>query len=275
MLPRRSLVCALPLACLALAPAQDVVLERYDVQGQPAARHTLPSNLREISGLAVSPEGRLFAHDDESAEISEIDPATGKRLRRFGPGRLTVQGDFEGLAIAEGRLFIIASDGTLLEFSPAADGARSEYLRHQTGLGRVCDVEGLAHDARSRALLALCKTMYRGGPPGIYAFDLQTRQLQPSPRFAVRLPSGESLNPSGLAVHAATGHLVLVAASQRLVVELDRSGNVVATQKLDRRRHPQAEGIEFLQDGTLVISDEAPRGRPHLTLYAPVRQSAP
>jgi uncharacterized protein YjiK len=66
---------------------------------------------------------------------------------------------------------------------------------------------------------------------------------------------------------------VLVAASQHVVVELDRSGNVVATQKLDRSRHPQAEGIEFLRDGSIVISDEASKGRAQLSIYAPVRQS--
>jgi uncharacterized protein YjiK len=271
---RALLLCTAPLLAglASTAPAQRV-LDGYDLRDKPAALRSLPSNLREISGLAVSPQGRLFAHDDESAEVSEIDPATGKRLRRFGPGRLTINGDYEGLAIADGRLFIISSEGTILEFSLAEDGARSEYVRHQTGLARVCDVEGLAHDERSSALLVLCKTMYAGGPPGIYAFDLETRQLQPNPRFAVRLASGESLNPSGLAVHARTGHLLLVAASQRMVVELDRTGNVVASQQLDRRRHPQAEGIEFLPDGSLVISDEAPRGRAQLTIYAPVRQS--
>jgi uncharacterized protein YjiK len=269
------LLCALPVAWLGLTAAPDVVLDGYDLSGKPAARRALPSSLREISGLAVSPEGRLFAHNDESAEISEIDPATGERLRRFGPGRLPIEGDFEGLTIAEGRLFVISSDGTILEFSPAADGARSEYVRHQTGLRRVCDVEGLAHDARSRTLLVLCKTMYGGGPPGVYAFDLQTRLLQQRPRFVVRPDASETLSPSGLAVHGRTGHLVVVAARQHMVVELDRSGNVIATQKLDRSRHPQAEGIEFLQDGALVISDEAPRGRAYLTIYAPLRQSRP
>jgi len=258
--------------CVASFVPQATVLDRYDLRSEPAARLALPSDLREISGLAVSADGSVFAHDDESAEIHVIDAATGKGLRSFGPGRNVIEGDFEGLATVDERLFIIVSDGTILEFPVGAvEGVRTQYRRHATGLGRVCEIEGLAYDARSEELLAACKSMHKGGPPGIYAFNPRTGQLDPRPRFAVRLPSGDEVSPSGLAIHPATGHLILVAARENLVVELDRQGTVIATQELDGRNHLQAEGIEFLPDGSLIISDEGGGHRrpSYIAVYAP------
>ncbi len=249
------------------AAQQIVVLDAVDVKAKPAHRHALADGLREISGLAVSADGRLFAHDDETAEIHAIDPSTGRRLLRFGLGRTPLAGDFEGLAIAETRFFLITSAGTLLEFPEGRDRERVEYRRHTTGLGRVCEVEGLAYDGRTRALLAVCKAMHAGGPPGIYAFDLDSMRLELRPKLVVRRANGEPIHPSGLAVHEPTGHLIVVAARERIVLELDRTGRPLAERRLDRRTHPQAEGVEFLPDGSLVIADEAAGGRARIAVY--------
>src|SRR5262245_54963359 len=61
----------------------------------PDVQIQLPQRLREISGLAVTPDGRLFAHGDERAALYEIDPERGRILKSFS---LNVRGDFEGLA---------------------------------------------------------------------------------------------------------------------------------------------------------------------------------
>lgn len=268
---RRSAVIIL-LAGLVAAPgpvAAQTVLDRFDVERGPTEQVTLASTLREVSGLAVGPAGRLFAHDDETAEIHELDPVTGRRLTRFGPGRTGLQGDFEGLAWADERFFLITSEGTLVEFPAGADEARVEYRRHVTGLGRVCDVEGLTHDARTTSLLISCKTMYAGGPPGIYTFDLARRELELRPRFAVRTMSGRDVSPSGIVVDPETGHLLIVAARERLVLELDATGRTIAERELEKDSHVQAEGIELLPDGTLVISDEGAGGRGRLAWYRP------
>lgn len=255
---------------LAAAPSQQAALERWSFDAGPSTHVQLADALTEVSGLAVRPDGRLFAHDDERAEIHELDAVTGRRLARFGPGRTPLSGDFEGLAWADDRFFLITSEGTLAEFPAAADGERTEYRRHVTGLSRVCEVEGLAHDARSRSLLIACKRMYEGGPPGIYAFDLASRALELRPRYAVRTLSRDEVEPSGIVVDPSTGHLLVVAARQRMVLELDRSGRTVAERPLRRGSHPQAEGIEVLADGTLVISDEGGNGRGRLSWYRTV-----
>lgn len=254
------------LAGSASAQAPAALLDGWDPRAAAVSRHELAGALREVSGLAVTTEGRVFAHNDERAEIHELDPATGQRLRRFGLGRDELTGDFEGLAWAEGRFFLISSDGTLHEFPEALDGERVEYRRHETGLGSVCDVEGLAFDARTRALLIACKTMYEDGAPAIYAFELAGMSLERAPRYTIRLPDGGELNPSGIVVHGRSGRLLLVAARQRLLIEMDRNGSVLATRELERRTHRQPEGIELLPDGSLVIADEGAGDPARLTV---------
>lgn len=255
-------------ALLAAAVPRPPVLDLWDTDAKPRSRG-LPSSLREVSGLAVSADGRLFAHDDESAEITELDPRTGDRRSRFGPGRVGLEGDFEGIAWAEDRLFLITSEGTVVEFPVGLDGERVAFQRHVTGLGRVCDVEGLTHDRRTRVLLVLCKAMYDDGPPGIYAFDLARRELRLEPLYAVRRRNGDDVSPSGIVVHEPSGHLLIVAAREHRLLELDRDGVVIEERKLDDKRHPQPEGIEILADGTLVISDEGGGGRGRISFYPP------
>ena len=52
----------------------------------PAQQRRLPRRLREISGLAVTSDGRLFGHDDERAVIYEIDVEGGQIVKSFAIG---------------------------------------------------------------------------------------------------------------------------------------------------------------------------------------------
>ncbi|PLX31312.1 MAG: hypothetical protein C0600_06030 [Ignavibacteria bacterium] len=106
----RSLVVLLAIALLtsALATAgcrMQSESESESAQGgdeleAPTAQFELPKRLKEISGLAVDDRGRLFAHDDESGIVYQLDPMTGKIVKSFRLGRTLVTEDFEGIAIA-------------------------------------------------------------------------------------------------------------------------------------------------------------------------------
>jgi len=79
----------------------------------------------------------------------------------------------------------------------------------------------------------------------------------------------EHLNPSGLAVDAATGNLVLVAAQQKVLVEINPDGRLVQALRMPlRSRHRQAEGIEFSHSGQLLISDEGGDRRARIAVYS-------
>ena len=67
-----------------------------DGERKAVARWILPHDLDELSGLALTPDGRLLAQGDERGKISEIDYRRGiivKQFTRRAPGR---QGRFRG-----------------------------------------------------------------------------------------------------------------------------------------------------------------------------------
>jgi hypothetical protein len=105
----------------------------------PDRQWRLPERLREISGLAAGPDGRLFGHDDEAAIVYEIDVERGALVKAFALGEPVETGDFEGLALTPaGDFWLTTSRGRLYRFREGADGAHVAYQRFDTGLSQVC-----------------------------------------------------------------------------------------------------------------------------------------
>src|SRR5882762_6336402 len=59
-----------------------------------AVRWNLPKRLNEISGLALSADARLFAHDDERGVIYQIDWRHGRLTKAFSLGDPPPRADF-------------------------------------------------------------------------------------------------------------------------------------------------------------------------------------
>jgi uncharacterized protein YjiK len=250
--------------------------QRYDFE-HPTARWTLAGRLREVSGLAFGPDGGLFAHEDERGIVYRLDPGTGDADRGFTLGERPVKGDFEGIAVAGDRFFLVTSRGLLYEFRESPAGTATSYRVTDTGLGSHCEVEGLAYDARTDRLLLACKTL---APPAreirIHALPLEPGRPAPAPLvvpFQALAPFGlgKGVHPSGLEVDGDTGELILVAAREEALVVLARDGTVVGATRFPRGEHRQAEGVAVSPDGGLYVADEAAGHRPRLTLYAPRR----
>ena len=136
-----------------------VSLEDYDLGASEAAPRELPRRLREISGLATTADHRLLAHNDEAGIVFEIDARDGSVVKEFQLADVgdPVAGDFEGIAVAEGRIYLVTSSGRLYEFHEGADDESVLFTAHATGAGRDCEIEGLAYDERARELLLMCK----------------------------------------------------------------------------------------------------------------------
>jgi uncharacterized protein YjiK len=252
-----------------------VLTERYDLD-ERSNRARLPNRLDEASGLAVTADGRVFTHGDEHAIVYEVDPWEGRALKRFGLGVPAIPGDFEGIAVAGDRFFLISSQGLLLEFREGAAEESVAFRGVDTGLMSLCEVEGLAFEPATESLVAACKTVPSRdrGFMVLYRISLQTLTLAANP-LRVSLADLERVGlrrrfaPSGIEVDPRTGNLILISAQDESILEMTPAGLVVSGFRFDSSDHPQAEGVSLLPDGTLLLADEAQGRRAHLTTYAP------
>lgn len=275
----------LALALAACAPTTEPQAEPAQARGDQtgaslfAAEHAeqwrLPGRLREISGLAVSADGRLFAHDDERATIYEIDIASGAVKKAFHVGD-HLRGDFEDIAITpQGDFYIVSSTGELYGFREGDDDAHVAFETYSTGLRGRCEIEGLAYLPTDQSLIIACKNNYgreMRNTVALYAWSIRTHTLQNTPWLtlpAARLgviAGADEFHTSAVQVDSRTNRLVLLAAREHAMAEIDRAGHVFATRRLSDE-HVQAEGAAILPDGSLVISDEGGDGQALITRY--------
>jgi len=253
-------------------------LEDYRLGKKHARQYKLSKRVREISGLASSPDGRLFGHDDERAVIYEIDVQRGDLVKAFALGDPVERGDFEGLAVGDGRFHLVDSRGIVLVGKEGENGERVAFERIDTGVGKKCDVEGLAFRKEDRSLVLACKEPLGKGRDQrvrIHHHSLQRESTQAGSIIAIQLSDlsrgikGKEFHPSGIEVHPVTGHYFLVASRELAMAEVTRDGEVVAVRALSEHRHRQVEGIAFSPDLSIILADEGGGGRARLTLYAP------
>ncbi len=260
-------------ARLAHAMAEPDSLADHD---KPLARWIMPVGLSEISGLALTPDQRLLAHDDERGAVSEIDYRRGRVVKQFLLGKHhTVHADFESITVAGERIFLLASNGNLYEFKEGAAGERVDYTIHDTHLGKECEFEGMAFDPAIGSLLLACKHVLSKQLKGflvIYRWKLEKGDSARLSTLTVPLDQAAGSNgwtaihPSDLTIDPATGNYVLIASQQRALIVITPAGVVLQSRPLPGI-HDMAEGVAITRDSILIISDEAVKRPAVVSLY--------
>ena len=238
----------------------------------------LPRRLQEISGLAMTSDHRLLAHNDEVGVVFEIDYRDGSIVKEFQLADMAdpVADDFEGIAVADGRIYLVTSAGRLYECREGDAGESVLFRVHATGVGRDCEIEGLTYDAGRRELLLMCKDARSedlAGRLAMYRWSVDEQRLSADPPtvlpvrdFARRIGSNRYW-PSGIERHPASGNYFVVAARQGAIAEMTPAGEVLAARRFTAGWHRQVEGIAFAADGALIVADEGGGGRASLTVY--------
>jgi uncharacterized protein YjiK len=266
--------------------------ESFEITGREyfAADRTqfkLPKVLREISGLALSDSGELFAHNDEDGIIYLVDYNQGKVVRRFALEGVA-QADFEGIAVAGEELFLVTSRGEIYQTRIGAAEQMVPYQHHDERLD--CEVEGLTHDATASALLVACKTLkkkHRADGLRLHVWSLERRAYDPARMVTIPYSAltavadlgedagkkGNRIQPTGVTI-APNGNLLIVAGRQHLLLELSPEGSLISFARLDEARHRQTEGIAMTKDHRLILSDEGDgkgsnKSRGRLSVYKP------
>jgi uncharacterized protein YjiK len=264
-----------------VAADEGTVLSHYSFDAQSLTQWELPKKLREISGLAMTPDGRLFAHGDEQGIVYQIDYDSGELVKAFALGDPTVQGDFEGIAVQGNVVYLVTSHGKIYRALEGHDGERVEYEMFDTGLWKQCEIEGLTVDARGQDLLLACKEPRNEALAGvrmIYRWSIQEHHVLEPQSIAIdasavaRRLGTKSFNPSDVTLARTGGHMIFVAARQQALVETDANGTVVAALRFPLAdRHRQPEGLAIAPDGRMIVADEGGKGRARLGVYRPTR----
>ena len=238
------------------------------------ARWILPRELDEISGIALTPDGRLLAHGDERAQVSEIDYRRGVIVKQFVIGKPTVRADLEGITVANGVIFMTTDKGVLYEFREGANGTRVDFITYDTRLGKECEFEGLAYDHTINSLLLACKevetealkdsmVIYRwkldGGGQRLSRLTVPLTEILPA-------IDEKEFHAAEITVDPHTGNYVIIASIEGALVEITPAGEVISARKL-AGQHDQPESIAITKDSILIIGDEAGKRPAAITLY--------
>lgn len=231
----------------------------------------LDAALTEVSGLADAGGGQVFAHDDERALIYELDPRSGRTLRKVAFGAPPIAGDFEAIVAHDGKISLMTSAGVI--YRMRAD-ARQTVRRPEiidTTMGAICEIESLATDGADDFFLA-CKeaerrlVVYQWSPAkGLSRlFQKKLETLAPNPK---------TFRAADMVFDKATRTLLVLDSSVGALLEVTLSGDREGYWRLGGR-HQQAEGLALLPTGELVVADEGNKGkgnskRGYLTIYPP------
>jgi len=247
---------------------------------EPDVQWRLPKRLREISGLALTPDGRVMGHDDELAVVYELDVGTGQVVKRFSAGEPARRGDFEGIAISPaGDFYLSTSTGALYRFREGDDRAHVPFEKFDLGLHFLGEIEGLAFEPDQELVIIACKRHYAPTLMGVvilYSWSPRTPAEPARPWLSIPMaPLGEAVgakgfHPSSLEIDPRTGRLIMLGGKERAMVELDSKGTLLAARRLNKS-HRQAEGATIMADGALVIGDEGGDAKALLTRYPRVQ----
>lgn len=260
---------------------------------RPERTYVLPTELLEVSGLTDVDQHTVACLQDEAATMYLYDLRTGSVVKKLPFG---APGDFEGLTRVGDQYFALRSDG--LVFRTYIDGTTATVLDTFRLAVPHHNIEGLGFDEARKRVLVAPKDFLKGDKRTrslryIYAFDPVTEKLDARPALTIDLEvlerqaheagipfpmrttdNGRSvpalkLRLSSVAVQPGTGHYYLLSALDHCVVVLDGPGNLVALHQLEPHLFPKPEGITFLPDGRLLISNEGKDAPPTLLSFVP------
>lgn len=259
---------------------------------KPARTYRLPPELLEVSALTDVDDLTLACLHDEAAMLYLFDLRQGVIARRFSFGH---PGDMEGLTRVGDQYFALRSDGLVYRLSLKDDAAQLLDTFRLALSNR--NIEGLGYDERFDRVLVSPKDIPKGSPElrdvrVIHAFDARTGEVLPEPVLTLSINTlidqarakgltvpmrttdngrevpALKLRFSSVAVDSRSDLIYLLSAVDRMVLVVDRQGDLVYLEQLDARAHPKPEGITFLPAGDLLISNEGKGTAPSIVRFS-------
>jgi len=252
----------------------------------------LPDTLREISGLTFLGNQTIACVQDENGIVFLYDIENNKIERQFN---FHGNGDYEGMAHIGDTLYILQSDGVLFQIAHFS-AEKCVSISYQTNIPSGNN-EGLCYDAANHQLLIACKGKLGKGAEfkdkrAVFAFDIAKHTLLPEPviefdlkeikqfctNHHIDLPVRSKKNgsieepiikfrPSAIAIHPQTGKLFVLSAADHMFFIFNHEGKTEHAELLDPSLFNKAEGISFMDNSDILISNEGQEGKPTLLLF--------
>lgn len=249
----------------------------------PDKIYLLPMILYEISGLTAIDASTVACVQDEYGIVFFFDLNEGSIGRTLVFG---AEGDYEDLARAGGTMYVMRSDELLVEIQNFV----SEHFKAEAYEARIpgSNIESLCFDRSKERLLMMPREASHNDKLDkderfVYAFNIKTGEVKEEPVLSLDIKQIEkfavdynvdvpmkgkkgkkkpdiSLKPSAMAINPVTGRLFILDSPERLLFIFDMNGNIEWLEKLDKDLFPQPEGITFMSNGDMLISNEG-RGK--------------
>lgn len=264
-------------ACLACISCNDHSYgspKGYDIK-KPDNRE-LGKSVNEISGLTYNTDdSSLLAISDSKRKIFQIDLAREK-LKDYSE-KIYTQSDFEDLVKIDTAIYVLISDGTILQMPlRVADSAHT--IVYPSPFQGKNDFETMYYDTSARGLIVICKDCEaeKGAKKRTaYRFDVTNKSFDTSAFFSISTQDVKAIvknddaefRPSAAAIHPIEKRLYILASAGGLLVITDMHGKVLEAYNLNPDIYPQPEGIAFSPNGTMYISNEGKFGKPNLLVF--------
>jgi hypothetical protein len=260
--------------------AKPMVAINYNLSS-PDKIYVLPNSLKEISGITETDASSVACIQDENGILFIYDLIKEQIKKQF---TFHKNGDYEGIARVDKTIYVLRSDGRLFEINnyESADSAPESYAtRVPDG-----DYEGLCFDLKEGILLIAPKSSTVKESENkenrfIYSFDLKSKKLAEKPRFVFELKEikkfvlenkikvpmkgskkGQTGDPdiefrtSAIGIHPITNRLFVISGTEKLLFVFDMNGKIEFLERLNPELFIQPEGITFLKNGDMLISNE-------------------
>lgn len=238
---------------------------------------SLPGDLKEISGLEWVGEDKLWAVEDESAEIFQIDPKTGEIIQKMKFGN---NADFEDLVVIDGTAWILRSNGNIYRISDPFSETSETSIFEFPNIGKR-DMEAMLTSEDGKALWLFCKEckMDEGtDAASVFRFDLERLQFDSTPFNILERKDFNSvfqnydsksikIQPAAAAFHPIEKKIYMISSSGNWLSILRADLTPLEMHWLDPILFKQPEGLTFDPAGNLYISNEAAGGLPNLLIF--------
>lgn len=268
----------------------------YNLSG-PDETFILPDILHEISGITAIDSLSIACIQDENGAVFVFDLQKNKISNRLV---FDNNGDYEGITRVGNKFYILRSDGVLYEIENTKQSDLKKEI-FMTGIP-AGNIEGLCYDGQNNRLLIapkenLDKEAVKKGKRPVYGFDLTKEALFDLPVYNFDLSEikrfeseskgkpeekdkkgkdkkkkekndpGIEFKPSEIGIHPLTKDIYILSGAENMLFVFDSTGTIKYNENLKPELFSNPEGITFLNNGDMFISNEGQNRRATLLRF--------